>query len=152
MDHVHPILAGRSTTLADIYHSGECGIPDRPSLAITHDMPRELLLARIVAVGVESARFPRRGTETARGLRIVVARVADIDWRLRHSRADTDRHQHRLDPVIAEPVRPSGLVQHHVLWPETRLDHLVAPRPADREHTLDDEKMLDDLMGMAGRV
>src|SRR5271154_2442406 len=152
MDQIHPVLAGWSTALAYIGQSGEFGIPDRPSLDITHDVPSELLLARIVAVQIEDAGFPRRGTETAGDLRIAVARVADIDRRLRHACADADRHQHRLDPVVAKAVRPAGLVQHHVSWPQARLDHLVAPRPADRQHTIEDEKMFDDLMGMAGGV
>src|SRR5580693_4288539 len=79
MDHVHPILTGWRTALAYIDQSGKIGIPDRPSFGITHAMPRELSLARIITVGVEDAGFPRSGTETAGGLRIAVARVADID-------------------------------------------------------------------------
>ena len=152
MDHVHPILAGWSAALAYIDRSGEFGIPDRPSLDMTHDVPRELLLARIIAVRIEHERFARWRTETAGGLRIAVARVAHIDRRLRHAGADAERHQHRFDPVIAKAMRPAGLVQHHVLRPQARLDHLVTPRPADRQHTLQDEKMLDDLMRMTGGV
>src|SRR5258708_25426469 len=34
MDHVHPILAGRSTALAYIDQSGESSIPHRPSFGI----------------------------------------------------------------------------------------------------------------------
>src|SRR5207253_6454388 len=152
VDDIHPVLAGWSTALAHIDQSGEPGIPHRLFFGITHDMPSELLLARIIAVGVEGASFPRRGPETAGGLRIAVAWVADIDRRLRHARADADRHQNRLDPVVAEAMRPAGLVQHHVSRPQARLDHLVTPRPADRQHTLQDEKMLDDLMRMTGGV
>src|SRR5207237_10025434 len=82
MEHVHPILAGWSAALAHIDHSGEPSIPDRRSIGVAHDVPSEFPLARIVAVGVEGASFPRRGAETAGDLRIVVARVADIDRRL----------------------------------------------------------------------
>src|SRR6202040_3275345 len=81
MDHVHPILAGWRTAFAHIGESGKIGIPDRPSFGITHDMPSELLLARIITVGVEDTGLPRRGTETAGDLRIAVPRVADINRR-----------------------------------------------------------------------
>src|SRR5260370_36812408 len=131
---------------------GGIGVGDRAAVDIAHDMPCELLAAGIVAIGIEDASFPWRSTETAGALRIAVARMADIDRRLRHAGADADRHQRRLDPVIAEAVRPAGLVQHHVFWPQACLDHLVAPRPADGQHTLEDEKMLDDLMGVTGGV
>jgi hypothetical protein len=77
VDDIHPVLAGWSTALADIDQSGEPGIPHRLFFGITRDMPGKLPLARIIAVGVEDAGFPRRGAETAGGLRIAVARVAD---------------------------------------------------------------------------
>src|ERR1700724_3438207 len=83
MDHVHPILAGWRTAFAHIGESGKIGIPDRPSFGITHDMLSELLLARIITVGVEDSGLPRRGTETAGGPRSAVARGDDIHRRVR---------------------------------------------------------------------
>src|SRR5215471_14270781 len=49
-------------------------------------------------------------------------------------------------------MRAGGLVQHHILWPQARLDHLITPRPANGQDALKHEKMLDDLVGMARRV
>src|SRR5260370_41987047 len=58
MRQLHPILSGWSTALAYIDQSGELGVPDRPALGIAHDMPCELLLARLVAVRIGGAGFP----------------------------------------------------------------------------------------------
>jgi hypothetical protein len=44
-------------------------------------MPRELSLAGIVAIGIEGAGFSRARAGTARGQRIAVPRVADVDRR-----------------------------------------------------------------------
>src|SRR5438876_10093947 len=98
---------------------------------MAHDIPRELLLARIVAARVESMGLPRGRSEMASDRWIAVARVADIDRRFRGATAHADRHQHRLDPIVTKAMRPAELVQHHILRPQSRLDHLVAPGPAD---------------------
>jgi Lactonase, 7-bladed beta-propeller len=152
MDHLHAIAAGRRSRLADIVEAGEPGLPDRPALGMPHDMAGEFLLARVAAVGVERNRPARRGAKAARPRRIAVARMAEIDRRPRHPAADADRHQDRPDPVIAKPVRPALLVEHHVAGAEPRLDDLVVPHPADRQDAVEHEKMLDDLMRMAGGV
>src|SRR5260370_23677563 len=81
MDQIHTILAGWSTALAYIDQSGEFGVPDRPALDIAHDMPCELLLARIVAIGIEDASFPWRSTETPALPPIAVTRLADTHRR-----------------------------------------------------------------------
>ena len=78
--------------------------------------------------------------------------MANVHRRFRHAAADADRHQHRLDPVVAKAVRPAELVQHHVLGAELRLDDLVAPGPADGQHPLQHQEVLDHLVGMAGGV
>src|ERR1700737_373786 len=83
MDNVHPILAGWRTAFAHIDESGKIGIPDRPSFGITHDMLSELLLARIITVGVEDSGLPRRGTETAGDPRIAFAGGEDKTRRVR---------------------------------------------------------------------
>jgi hypothetical protein len=53
VDDVHAVPAGRRTALTDIYRSGEASLPNQTPFGMAYDMPRELLLARIVAVGVE---------------------------------------------------------------------------------------------------
>src|SRR5271166_5333703 len=108
VDHVHAVPAGWRTALANINQAGEAGIPHRSPLGVSHDMPGELPLARIAALGIEGMSFPRGCAEMARDPRVAVARVADIDWRLRHAAAHADRHQHRLDPALRNPCgRPS---------------------------------------------
>jgi hypothetical protein len=48
--------------------------------------------------------------------------VADVDRRFRHGAADADRHQHRLDPVVARLAVP----------PSSRaLPRVPAPREID---------------------
>ena len=84
--------------------------------------------------------------------RVVVARMADIDRRFRHAATYADRHQHRFDPIGAKAVRPADLVQHHVLGPQPRLDHLLAPSPADGQHAVEHEEVFDHLMEMTGSV
>src|SRR5215471_5948269 len=111
-------------------------------------MLSELPLARIVTVGIEYTGLPRGGSKAAGDGTIAVARMADIDRRSWHAGADADRHQHRLDPVVAEAVRPAGFVQHHVLRPQSRLDHLVVPRPANGQHAFEHQEMFDHFMEM----
>ena len=73
-----------------------------------------------------------------------------MDRHVGRSAADRDLHQYRLDAIVAEAVRTSALVQQQVLRSKLYLDDLVAPNRADRQHTLQDEEMLDDLVRMAG--
>src|SRR6516162_4302726 len=102
----------------------------------TADMLGALLLSRVVAVGIEGVGFAPSRTKAPGNGRITVTRVADIDRRLGHTRADADRHQHRLDPVVTEAVRPAGLVEHHsrslptAVWTEDgrRLARVLASR------------------------
>src|SRR3546814_17799938 len=109
-------------------------------------------LAEVAAVGVERNDLvgPGAGAEPACRLDALVARMADIDRRLRLAAAHRDLHQHRLDAVIAEAMRAAELVQHQVARRQLGLDHLVAPDPADRQHAFEDQEMLDHLMGMRG--
>src|SRR6516162_7976080 len=152
MDHVHTVLAGRRAALADIGQAGEARLAYRPPFGVTHDIPGELPLARIVALGIERKGLAGASAETAGDRRVVVARMANIDRWFRRAGADADRHQHRLDAVVAKAMRPASLVQHHVLRAQSRFDHLVAPGPADRQYTVEHEEMLDDLVGMAGSI
>src|SRR5215472_859069 len=152
VDHVHAVLTRRNAVPADVSKAAEPGIPDRRSSGIAHDMPCEFLLARMVAGGIEIAGVPQSGPKAARSLRIAAARVTDIDRRFRHPGADADRHQYRLDPVVAKAMWLAGLVQHHVFRAQSRLDHLGPPHPTDGQHALKHKKMFDDLVRMAGRV
>src|SRR3546814_7655868 len=66
-------------------------------------MLRQFALAEVAAVGVERNDLvgPGAGAEPACRLDALVARMADIDRRLRLAAAHRDLHQHRLDAVIA---------------------------------------------------
>src|ERR1700730_16187204 len=61
--------------LADINQAGEAGIPHRVPLRVAHNMPGELLLARIAAVRIEGVGLPRGCAEAAGDRWIAVARV-----------------------------------------------------------------------------
>src|SRR5262249_11348876 len=136
MDDVHTVAAGRGTALADVGRPGKTRLPYRTLLGIAYDKTGELALARISAVGVEGKGLSGACAEMAGDGRVGLARVADIDRRFRHAAADADRHKHRLDPVVAKAVGSAGLVQHHVPGSQLHLDDLVAPGPADGQHTL----------------
>jgi len=77
--------------------------------------------------------------------------MADMDRHLRRAAADRDLHQDRLDAVVAEAVRAATLVEQQVAGPEPHLDHLVAPHRPNRQDALQDEEMLDDLVGVRAR-
>src|SRR6516165_912539 len=131
MNHLHTILAGRGATLADVNRARDTRFPHRPPLGVAHDVPGKLPLTRIIAVRIEGQSLLRARAEMPGDRGVAVARVANIDRRSWHAAADADRHQYRRDPVVAEAMRPAGLVQHHILGPEARLDYIVTPRPAD---------------------
>jgi hypothetical protein len=78
--------------------------------------------------------------------------VANINRRLWHAAADADRHQHRLDTIVAKAVRPAKLVQHQVLGAETRLDHFVTPGPANGQDARKHQEVFDHLVGMTSGV
>src|SRR5438067_7143562 len=152
MNHLHAVAAGRRPGTADTVEAGESGLPHGAPLGMAHDITGEFSLARVVAVGIEGNGAARRRAETARALGVAVLWMTGIDRRLWRPAADADRHQDRPDPVVAETVRPLRLVQNHVEGAEFRLDDVVAERPADRQHAIQHQKMLDHLVRMAGSV
>src|SRR3546814_14977392 len=98
-------------------------------------MLRQFALAEVAAVGVERNDLvgPGAGAEPACRLDALVARMADIDRRLRLAAAHRDLHQHRLDAVIADAMRAAALVPPQVARPPLGLHPLVAPPPAARK-------------------
>src|SRR5262249_29418387 len=120
---IHAILAGRRATLADQNGSGETGFPYRPLRSVAHDMSGELPLTRVIAMLVKGAGFPGARAKTAGSRRVVVAWVANIDRRLWHPAADTDRNQHRPRPLVSKSIPPPPLVPHHCPWARARPDY-----------------------------
>ncbi len=153
VDHVHAIAVRRRAALADIGEAREARlVPDRRAVAVANDVLGQLLVAPVGAVGREQVDLlGARGAEAARQLEILVLGMADMDRHLGRAAADRDLHQDRLDAVIAEAVRPTALVEQQVAGPELHLDHLVAPHRAHRQDALQDEEMLDDLVGVRAR-
>jgi hypothetical protein len=110
-------------------------------------VPRHQALQRVVAGRVEGDGATGRRAEGPRQHRVgAELRVVQVARRQRLADIDADRHQHRLDPVVAEAVADVARVQDHVLRAELHLAHLALAFPADRQHAGEDEEALLDLM------
>src|SRR6516225_3961077 len=154
-DAEHLLAAGvrLHTALPHIDLAGEAGlVPEGRLLAVAHHIFRHLLLQRMRARLVEGNSLAWLGAEAARELGRRVLRVVEIARRQGLADIDADRHQHRLDAVIAEAMADIAGVEDHVFRAEPHLDHLAVALPTDSQHAVDDEEALLDLMRMAGRI
>src|ERR1700744_5814564 len=91
-------------------------------------------------------RLARRGTECAGQFRGRILRMIKIAWWQGLADVHADRHQYRLDPVVAESVSNVAGIQDHVLWSQPDLDDLAIPLPPYRQHAVQDEERFLDLM------